>query len=119
MTNRNGETKKSQMRIQRSSPVIKSIIQRNTQLLFIWIPAHSGIHENEKADELAKQATSQLMHSYSPEIIIFYNSAKVYTKALWNNGEKGKYCFSIIPKVTNNPWYHQTLIMMAKLISTR
>ena len=108
MTNRNGETKKSQMRIQRSSPVIKSMIQRNTQLFFMWIPTHSGIHRNEKADELAKQATtSQLMHSYSPEIINFYNSAKVYTKlqwqALWNNGEKWRYCFSIIPKVTNNP----------------
>ena len=47
----------------------------------MWISAHTGIHGNEKADELAKQATtSQLMHSYSPEIINFYNSAKVYTK---------------------------------------
>ena len=50
------------------NPIILKILQwlyilqsRGTEVHFCWVPAHVGIHGNEEADKLAKQAAAELL----------------------------------------------------------
>ena len=44
--------------IQKARKKIKQIIEKGNMIKFVWIPAHVGIKGNERADNIAKNATS-------------------------------------------------------------
>lgn len=92
------------------------------------VPAHHNIAINEAAYREAKAA---FVHG-SPETCqfssfdIFYPSERKAVsiwQEVWDNGSKGRFCYSILPTVTTNPWWssynlnRRQIVVLSKLIS--
>lgn len=76
----------------------------------LWVPAHRGIKGNDKADHLAKRAsTSDSISDRSPEWQLFVRSNLNFIlnawQELWTSGTLGRFCFSIVPKILLVPWF--------------
>ncbi|XP_055549966.1 uncharacterized protein LOC129732771 [Wyeomyia smithii] len=76
-----------------------------SQVTLVWIPSHSLIEGNETADSLAKIGT---VHGDIYERPIEFNEffSSIRRESLmnwqnsWDNGDLGRWCHSIIPKVS-------------------
>nr|CAI5833711.1 unnamed protein product [Callosobruchus analis] len=62
---------------------INQLQERATNIQFIWIPAHQGIVGNEKADLLAKKATTSVLNSNIT--VTFQEAKKYYIKVIKNH----------------------------------
>lgn len=85
--------------------------ENGTYLIFLWVPAHCGINGNELADAIAKTGSVDgpiysrgvQAREYIPDIRTqVMNSWQL----AWNQGNLGRFCYSILPKVTLKPWFH-------------
>lgn len=80
------------------------------EVLLLWIPAHSGIQGNESVDTLAKQAS--ISNKYSERLPEWHQYKRLNKISIsltwqnsWTNGVLGRFCHSIINKVSSMPWY--------------
>ncbi len=84
------------------------IVQNDTSVDIICVPAHVGIKGNEEVDKLAKQALQretieiQVPLSKSEIKVLIWNKVSKEWQVKWNNGEKGRFLFSLINKVNQN-----------------
>lgn len=94
---------------------INLMINEGWNIKILWVPSHCNIEDNEKADELAKGAHEK--PDETVEIPVhFLECAKNYEhdviaskwQKMWKNSDKGRFCFSIIPKISKQPWYKNT-----------
>lgn len=85
--------------------MIFRITQQKLVLHFTWVPAHTGIEGNEKADELAKEALKAEQEVQVPlsksefKTIIKHGIHKLWQDK-WDKGEKGRHLYSIQQTVT-------------------
>ena len=97
----------------------------NTRIRLFWVPSHIGINGNEKADSLAKSATS------SPDLNItqipftdlhldFKKSARASTKnTIVNEGlNKGKLYFKYFYNTSSKPWFSGNCTLKRDFIVT-
>ncbi|XP_023216250.1 uncharacterized protein LOC111618865 [Centruroides sculpturatus] len=84
---------------------MKTLIRVNhLQIKFRWVKAHSGIRGNERADELAKEATQLEEITYS-KIPISYVKRRLRQSTVeiwqeeWSNGRNGRHTFWLLPSV--------------------
>ena len=88
---------------------LQCLKMKRISVSFEWIPAHVGIHGNEIADTLAKNATKRKAIDF--EIKLSKNdletkSYKVYLDEWqkdWDTSLKGRFLYNIQNKVTDNP----------------
>lgn len=88
-------------------------VNKGLSVSFAWIPSHSGIIGNEKADELANSAVQcgdlYPYKNYSEDIAAL---SKLYLQKswseVWKNGArlKGKYYYCIQPNIPVKPWFY-------------
>lgn len=86
--------------------------QNGYAITFIWVPSHSGIRGNERADRLANEAVKcGDMHPYINYCHDLATLPRLYLHNTWNEAwtksslTKGKYYFLIQPKITLKPWF--------------
>lgn len=88
---------------------------REYSVSFAWIPSHSGIIGNEKADQLANEAIAcgdTFYFKIYPQDLTAL--PRVRLKESWGEAwksssqVKGKYHFSIQPEVPIKPWFFKT-----------
>ena len=80
-------------------------------IVFMWIPAHSSIYGNEKADSYAKEGALRgslyereiQASEYFPKITEHVRSE--WQKS-WESDELGRWCFSICPSVSWISWFN-------------
>lgn len=102
--------------------------QAGKTVSLMWVPAHRNVTLNEAADAAAKLACKEgepetyQLNSWD----ISYPSR---VKALhqwqnnWDNGDKGRFCHGILPRVSTTPWFYETefsrreIVILSKFIS--
>ena len=82
-------------------------------VVLAWIPGHAGIHGNEKADELAKKATSSGINlPYPlPYTDIYHLSTNTFNQSLLKfitnpNCTKGTFYIDNCFANSSKPWFH-------------
>lgn len=96
---------------------------RGYEIIILWIPAHKGILGNERADEIAKQASvdgrlSECVpewQNYIPEIAAIIKSE---WQIRWTNGDMGRYFHSICPVVSKHSWLNVSVNLSRPLNRT-
>lgn len=95
---------------------IKSLLHKNNgNIQLAWIPSHSGLTGNEKADSLAKKG-ALLDISITSCLADFTNFLPIIKSAIldtwqteWDTTSplKGSFFYAIKPKISTRPWFHQ------------
>ncbi|XP_055608580.1 uncharacterized protein LOC129755905 isoform X1 [Uranotaenia lowii] len=92
------------------SGLLGALIENSYRITLAWIPSHCLIQGNEKADSLAKVGALQ---GEIFERIITYNEYFSIPRTLainawqssWDDGTKGRWLHTIIPKVPTKAWF--------------
>jgi hypothetical protein len=99
----------------------------------MWIPSHVGIQRNEWADILAKEGSTSGTLFQDQAGLTTVNTSDIHTRVRtrlltewqerWNDSEMGRYCCSIVPKVSFEAWMASTvdervfLVVISRLVS--
>lgn len=82
------------------------------KITLLWVPAHYGIDGNEKADELAKLASSEDMAivssdalNWSSHLSQIKNAYAEKWQTRWSQGDLGRFCHAVIPRTKLRPWF--------------
>jgi hypothetical protein len=85
----------------------------------MWIPSHVGIHRNERADILANERSTSGTLFQEQARLTTVNTSVIHTRARtrlltewqerWNDSKMGRYCDSIVPKVSVEAWMASTV----------
>jgi hypothetical protein len=82
----------------------------------MWIPSHVGIQGNKRADVLANEVpiSGTLFQDQAGLTTVNMNTSDIHTRARtkllrewqerWNDSEMGRYCYSIVPRVSVETW---------------
>lgn len=95
------------LRVQES---LSTLATANYRITIVWVPAHCSIPGNEKADSLAKVGAMEGVDleriiTFDEYFPILRHQTLVSWQNSWDKGELGRWCHSIIPKVTKKPWF--------------
>lgn len=101
---------KDSMTLLRCRHALWALAEDRFEVILTWVPAHKGLRGNECADELAKLSTTAAnidpshppWANYAASLKSLYNRTWQYR---WDDGDLGRFCYSIIPRVSMNPWY--------------
>jgi hypothetical protein len=77
---------------------------------FIWVPAHDGIVGNERADFVARQATSGNMvynALHNGLLEIYSKSRNIEWQKNWEVAATRRFSHSIFPRVSFRPWFEE------------
>jgi ribonuclease HI len=79
-------------------------------ITFVWVPSHCSIPGNEKADSLAKVGAMEgdiyERHiAFNEFFHIFRQQSLVSWQNKWSEDCLGRWLYSIIPKVSKQPWF--------------
>lgn len=99
-----------------------------SEIAFLWVPSHRGVLMNEHADLLAKEAcTSGVEESYAlSSLDVTYpakSTGREKWQTLWSAGSMGRFCYSILPTVSQESWFNdlgfsrRQIIILSKFIS--
>lgn len=103
---------KSQPIIINARDKLYKCFEKGCSVQFLWVPSHSGVMGNEKADHLANEAVE--CGDLYPYINYCHDLAtlpRLYLQDSWNKAwartslSKGKYYFAIQPKISLKPWF--------------
>lgn len=82
---------------------------------FVWVPSHSGIYGNEKADQLAVDAVkSGDVYPYKNYVHDLLSLPKKYLLqawefyCFWGSLEKGSHYFNIQTEIPRKPWFYKS-----------
>lgn len=89
---------------------LSTLARANFRITLVWVPSHCSIPGNEEADSLAKVGAMEggdferiiTFDEYFP--ILRQQTLESWQNS-WDKGELGRWCHSIIPKVTKKPWF--------------
>lgn len=90
--------------------VIISLIAQGFGIKLLWIPAHSNIYGNDQADNLAKLGARRgMVFQHGTEIREYSYLIREHItedwQLSWDRSDMGRWCYSIIPRVSKNPWF--------------
>lgn len=101
---------------------ISDMTQQEKIIKILWIPSHCSIMGNERADELANDAHDnpdeivEISRHFNETSHEYYNNSLLHQwKEDWSSSDKGRFCFSIIPKINKVPWYKCTKFTRAEI----
>jgi hypothetical protein len=93
----------------------------------MWIPSHVGIQENERADILANERSISGNLFQDRAGLTTVNTSDIDTRARtrlltewqerWNDSEMGRYCYSIVPRVSVEAWMVSAVDEMVFLVA--
>lgn len=94
--------------------LIEVMARKGAEIHLWWVPSHKGIRGNEVVDELAQQAINE--PEINHDIALHFSEIPAARRAAllekwqmqWNNSDKGRFCYSIIPKIKTTAWYKET-----------
>lgn len=91
--------------------IINIMKHKSYEIMFMWVPSHAGIKGNEVVDKLAQDAITN-PDDTNDEVLHFSDLQPLQWKTQterwqdkWETSNMGRYCFSLLPKVKNKPWY--------------
>lgn len=92
--------------------MVRELGGRGYEVILVWVPSHSGIEGNEKADGLARAGAASFGPSQHPSDLNDYSSIPrtnlmARWQSAWDSGEMGRFCYSIIPGVSLRPWFRR------------
>lgn len=88
----------------------------------MWVPSHVGINGNEIADKLAQEALFDPDESHDVARHFSETSTEKMRKirekwqTQWNSSDKGRFCFSILPKISSEAWYKRSPLDRQKIV---
>jgi ribonuclease HI len=103
--------------------VMDEIQNEGNELEFCWIPSHSNIQGNERADKLAKEATerTEIELIIQNEIKDLKRQAELYTiekwQQIWDKGKTGREYYKMEPIVTTKLKYASKTREQDKIIT--
>lgn len=89
---------------------LSALAKNNYRITLVWVPSHCSIQGNEEADSLAKVGAKEgniferIINFDEYYSIIHQRTLENWQKS-WNEGELGRWCYSINPKVKTEPWF--------------
>ncbi|VDO16643.1 unnamed protein product [Brugia timori] len=108
--------------------LLNALSLRSFIITFVWVPSHCSIPGNERADSLAKVGAMEgdiynRQFAFNEFFSIFRLQSLTSWQNKWNEGDLGRWLYSIIPKVSKQPWFkgldvgRDFIRMMSRLMS--
>lgn len=100
--------------------LLHEIKSSNKTVVFIWIPSHIGIEGNDKADALAKIATTQTPNAeYPMRTIDLKNSIKKFMQNKWETQWRQVTSKFRSIKISADAWEHENVSRRDQVVLTR
>ena len=102
--------------------IIHKLLNLNFKIKILWAPSHVGIKGNEAVDKMAQEAiinpNIRLMETlhFSDLQASQHKLQTERWQDQWNHSDKGRICFSIIPKVNEKPWFQNVLFSRKRIV---
>ncbi|XP_035787847.1 uncharacterized protein LOC118464517 [Anopheles albimanus] len=104
-----GSVKSSEYFVRKILETLCTLFNKAFRISLVWLPAHCGIPGNEKADCLAKRGPGGSLFDRQLQPSEFLHLPQQLClerwQKLWDDGEMGRFLYSISPQVSLRPWF--------------